>query len=267
MRRPLSVVTSRLNPAGSQFIRLAAFGVLLTVAPLGIAQHAGAGHAGGFGGGHAGFGGGFSGHSFAGSGGRSYSAAPRSFTAAPRMNHSLPARGLASGARGNYTANWAAGRGNNGRYRPPYRGIGVYAGYPYGASWELTPWQLGYPDFLGYGNDVGYDQPSGDSASGIADPGAAPADLDRPPYDGESGYGPSTYAPASASVAPEPELTLIFNDGHRQAIRNYAVTSDSVIVLDDAASGRQQRIPLSQVNLPATEQGAQQSGLDFTPPA
>jgi hypothetical protein len=40
-----------------------------------------------------------------------------------------------------------------------------------------------------------------------------------------------------------------------------------VIVLDQAASGRQQRIPLAALNLPATEQAAEQSGLDFTPPA
>jgi hypothetical protein len=62
-------------------------------------------------------------------------------------------------------------------------------------------------------------------------------------------------------------LTLIFSDGHQQAIRNYVLTSDTLIVLDQAASGYQQRIPLAALNLSATEQAAQQAGLDFSPPA
>jgi hypothetical protein len=37
--------------------------------------------------------------------------------------------------------------------------------------------------------------------------------------------------------------------------------------MDRAAAGYQQKIPLSALNLPATEQAAQQAGLDFTPPA
>jgi hypothetical protein len=62
-------------------------------------------------------------------------------------------------------------------------------------------------------------------------------------------------------------LTLVFNDGHRESIRNYVLTSSSVIVLDQAASGHQQRIPLATLDLNATEEAAQQAGLDFTPPA
>ena len=72
---------------------------------------------------------------------------------------------------------------------------------------------------------------------------------------------------SSDSVAAEPQLMLIFNDGHQEGIHNYVLTSSAVIVLDQAASGRQQRVPLTSLNLPATEQAAQQAGLDFTPPA
>ena len=74
-------------------------------------------------------------------------------------------------------------------------------------------------------------------------------------------------ATVANSVASEPELTLIFNDGHREAIHNYVLTHDALIVMDQAASGRQQQIPLASLNLPATEQAAQQAGLDFSPPA
>ena len=82
----------------------------------------------------------------------------------------------------------------------------------------------------------------------------------QPPYQDSPGV-------AADSVASEPELTLVFNDGHRESIRNYVLTSSSVIVLDQAASGRQQRIPLATLDLNATEEAAQQAGLDFTPPA
>ena len=63
----------------------------------------------------------------------------------------------------------------------------------------------------------------------------------------------------------EPALTLVFKDGRQQAIRNYALTADAVIVLDKAAAGRQERIPLTDLNLTATEAAAQAAGLDFAP--
>ena len=64
-------------------------------------------------------------------------------------------------------------------------------------------------------------------------------------------------------MAAEPQLTLIFQDGHTQTIRNYVMTPSTVIVIDEAASGRELRIPLSELNLQATERAAQQAGLDL----
>src|ERR1019366_10742166 len=85
-------------------------------------------------------------------------------------------------------------------------------------------------------------------------------DYAPPPYK-------TTAAPEPPSpMAPEPQLTLIFRDGHTQTIRNYMLTPITLIVMDQAASGREPRIPLSELNLPATEQAAQQAGLDFSPP-
>ncbi|MGC2639968.1 MAG: hypothetical protein WA294_22510 [Acidobacteriaceae bacterium] len=270
-------------------------GALLTLAPAAFAQHAAGGHAGGFGGGHVGgfsgshggsFGGGFSGHSFGGfSGARGFGSyrAPRSFTTAPRMNYTLPSRGLAS-AYGRMGGRLSAGRGGEWRERGRdgdrgrYRGYG-YGGYPYGAgyAWELTPWELGYPDFLGYGNDVGFSGDSGQPAAGsqqdTADASSDSSDGYRQDYGAAPGYNaalsdnPEPFGAPATTLASEPQLTLIFNDGRREAIRNYALTGDSVIVLDNADTGRQQRIPLSDLNLPATEQAAQQAGLDFSPPA
>lgn len=269
---------------------VALLSLLLVAAPAVLAQRSGGGHAGGFSGGHpGGLSGGFASHGYGGfsSPGRYSVAAPRSFAgaaprafgAAPRFGWSGPGRSyggrpVISGYRGHYSVDHS-GRTDRGHYRPPYRGYGGgYGGYlysPFINSWELLPWDLGYPDFTGY--DDSYDNGSNYVTAPAEQPAEADAAEDpgyRPDYGG-SGYEGSPWMPpsqaASQPVSPEPELTLIFKDGHRQAIRNYALTPDTVIVMDQASTGRQLEIPLAELNLPATEQAAQQAGLRFSPPA
>jgi hypothetical protein len=250
--------------------------VLLAAVSPAFAQRGG--HAGGFSGGHVGgssfggrsFGGGLSSGSF----GRSTQFAPHSFAGAPQFTSTAPNRAFAPGYRTPYGGVTAARRPDvrgDYRYRSPYRG---YGGYPYyGNSWALLPWDIGYPDFTGYNNgyDAGADQgpiqsapaPDDGYRQNYVEPGYEPG------YESgyESGYQPGNQEAPANVVASEPQLTLIFNDGHQQGIHNYMLTSDAVIVLDQAASGRQQRIPLASLNLPATEQAAQEAGLEFTPPA
>lgn len=261
---------------------LAMLGALLTVAPLAVAQHVGAGHSAGFSGGHArGFSGGFQGNfsaprSFNGSSGF----APRGFGAVPRMTWTPPRYGFVPRS-GNYSAyrpSYGAPRPGLDRrdgdhYRRPYhRGYGGYAGYggyPYAFanSWELLPWDLGYPDFTGYGEETGIEnQPSAEEQQPSQDYAAPSGDGYRSDYAPAPWQAPAAPAASPAPVRPEPQLTLIFRDGHTQVIRNYMLTPSDVIVMDDAASGREPQIPLSDLNLPATEQAAHQAGLDFTPP-
>jgi hypothetical protein len=262
-----------------RMLTVAFLSAFLAVVPPAFAQRGGVGggHAGGgFGGGHMGggsFGHGFSGGVSSGSFGRSSGFASRSYASAPRFTSTAPARAFTTGNRLPYGVS-ADRRDGRGGYRSPYRGYGYGYGYPYANSWELLPWDIGYPDFTGYGDydDSGSPQPSSASV-------APPDDGYRQDYAGDSqNYGPQGYGPAYGpgyqdpqptaddTVANEPELTLIFNDGHTQAIRNYVLTASTVIVLDEAASGHQQRIPLASLNVPATEHAAQQAGLDFSPP-
>lgn len=267
---------------------VAILSALVVAAPAAIAQRGAAGHAGGFSGGHSS---GFSGHSFSGSFGssgrissapRSFSSAPyRSFGAAPRMNFRSPAIRYAPGYRtpyGSVRPGYGAvrpgygaarpGYGNRDRYhyRPPYRGYGIYPYNAYANSWELLPWDLGYPDFTGYDNGYnGYeDSAQADQSADYAPPGDPG---DQQPSSGYAGTWIAPHPAVADSVATEPELRLVFLDGHQQAIRNYLLTQNTVIVMDQAASGRQQQIPLAQLNLPATQQAAQQAGLQFTPPS
>jgi hypothetical protein len=263
---------------------------LLLGVPSAFAQRGGhvsggvsGGHAGGsFGGGHisapAGrsFGGSFSGGAFSRPSGVApriapplftSPSAPRSFATAPQFTSTAPSRAFVPGYRIPYRGPTPARRPeqrNDGHHRPPYRG-GI--AYPYANSWEVLPWDLGDPEFTGYN---GYGSGS-DSASDAAQQPAAPSDDAYGPGNQEpayQNYQPAYNQPTGAnSIAGEPELTLIFNDGHREAIHNYVLTAQAVIVLDQAASGHQQRIPLASLDLTATQQAAQQAGLDFTPPA
>jgi hypothetical protein len=241
-----------------RILSVASLSLLLITLPPAFAQRAAGGFSGHASAGHS-FGGSFSG-SFA----RPSGFAPRSFTTAPRMTSTAPTRAFSPAYRIPYgppAASQAARNRNGSRYRSPYRGYAAYGGYPYANSWQLLPWDLGYPDFTGYNtSDAGSDPAQQPTAS------VAPSDDGYRPDYGDPVYQNSA-AISSTSIAQEPQLTLIFSDGHQQAIRNYVLTSDTLIVLDQAASGYQQRIPLAALNLSATEQAAQQAGLDFSPPA
>lgn len=211
--------------------------------------------------------------------------APHTFAPAPNFASSAPRSTYVPGKRlpfGGSASEWHSGdhrdhdrdhdhdRNRNFRYGSPYQGLG-YGGYPYlfANSWELLPGDVDATDFGTYGDDSGSEAEQQQPTAAVA----PPSDGYRPEYTG-SPEPTAEYAPPPAveeqppaSVAREPALTLIFSDGHREDIHNYVLTSDAVIVLDEAASGRQKRIPLSSLDLSATQQAAQQQGLDFTPPA
>ena len=85
---------------------------------------------------------------------------------------------------------------------------------------------------------------------------AAPAP--RPAYTAE--------VPTPAAPLPDqPETTLVFKDGRApQQVQSYAVTRTTLYVLDGA---RRREIPLSQIDLPATQQTNRDAGVDFNVPA
>lgn len=258
---------------------VATLGMFLALFPEALGQHFAGGHPSGFSGGHVGgfSGGGFRGGFSAPPAFRGFSgSAPRGFSVAPRMNWTtprysfVPRQGAYEGYRPPYgTEN--RGWDHRGRYRKSYPGYG-YSGYPYAYanSWELLPWDIGYPDFTGYGDDNDAAEPNNPQVQ----PSGEEQNQPQPESEGyRPEYAPTPYEPpanpALASTPPhnEPQLTLIFKDGHTEIIRNYVLTPSEVIVMDDAASGRIPRISLSDLNLPATERAAHQAGLDFSPPS
>lgn len=282
---------------------IAAFALLFASVSV-SAQRGGGGHAGG-GGGHASFGGhgsfgggGFGGHmgaSHAFSGARSGGFTGRSYgtrSYAPRSY----SRGYYRG--GSYGRSSAFGRGSFGRYGRNHSGIGVrIRSYPYGYNcWGgncgyggYGGW--GYP-YLGGGIDPYWWGDNGDSDSDSS------ADQPAPYYGSDDGlanqmqqqgiplrpapdygsqdydpnYNPNYHARSTPPVQPQqqehtpaaPPTVLVFRDQHQEQVQNYAIVAQT---LWNFTSGHTQKIPLSDLDIPATQKANEDQGVEFRLPA
>jgi hypothetical protein len=66
-------------------------------------------------------------------------------------------------------------------------------------------------------------------------------------------------------VAPQPATVLVFKDGHRSFVANYAIVGNTLF---DFAEGRSRKILLADLDLAATERANDERGVDFrVPPA
>lgn len=83
-------------------------------------------------------------------------------------------------------------------------------------------------------------------------------------------YEPS--APPTASVspprsdsmpAPEP-TTLVFRDGHRERVTNYAVVGETLWILDEQHA---RKVPFASIDLAATRSVNEDAGTEFNVPA
>jgi hypothetical protein len=78
-------------------------------------------------------------------------------------------------------------------------------------------------------------------------------------------------APAPAAAAPpepvpvpaQPSTVLVFKDGHRAEVGNYAIVGDTLFELTD---GRTHKILLADLDLPATQKANDDLGVDFQVP-
>jgi hypothetical protein len=64
-------------------------------------------------------------------------------------------------------------------------------------------------------------------------------------------------------VVAQPSTVLIFRDGHRSEILNYAVVGDTLF---DLGADRTHRILLADLDLPATRKANDDRGVDFQVP-
>jgi hypothetical protein len=212
------------------------------------------------------------------------------FSNAPRMNWNAPHSAVPR-PRPHYALGPTFGAGGRnsgpGLHRPPYdpqhqaaehhehdrdrRGSG-FRPFFFASSTYLVP---GYPGYDNPGYGFGYDD-SGDGSY------AQPADQDQAANDGygneipfqnddqspRGAYPPSYQqqpgpASQSASAPDPPPITLVFNDGRApEQIHNYALTRTTLYVLD----AHHRDIPLTQLDIVATQKANQDSGIDFRLP-
>ncbi|HXP46034.1 MAG TPA: hypothetical protein VN810_02085 [Terriglobales bacterium] len=175
--------------------------------------------------------------------GSASSAGPRSFAGG------VPAQRVGSGiAFGHHPGFVTGSRGRDLHHRRYYPGIvGPYY-WPYYGSY--------YPYDAYYSNDYQPNQAVADSAP----------DDDR--Y-GDHSYNEQRSSPpprAQAPAAPEPEqdpTVLVFRDGHKQEVRNYAIVGQ--MLWDFGAKGTH-KIPLADLDLDTTRKLNDERGVDFVLP-
>jgi len=262
-----------------RLVAIAAF-LFLAASSLQLqAQRGGGGHAstGGHGGfsGHASFGGGFSGsHSFggmrAGSGFASRSFSPTSSFRGPLASRGFNSRGVNSNR---FNRSRAFDRSRN-RFR--LRTYGYGNGYGYGNCY-------GYGYGCGYGYGYGYPY-----LDGGVDPywwdSDSSGDQDQQNQIGlaeemnqqsleeqqmrnqvdQDAYAYARTAPRpprkAATTEADPATVLIFRDQHKEEIKNYAIVGQ---MLWNFSPQGTYKIPLSSLDLPATEKANEDRGVDF----
>ncbi len=266
----------------------ATFVLLAFALPL-FAQHGG-GHASS-GGGH---GGGFGGHSgFSGGGHSSFSA--------PRSNHSSSGMSSRAGY-GAHSASGARSYAGSRAYAPAFHPPGYaysanrsasvnrfdYGNRIDGARFRIRtrgfagPWRYGYPGWYGYYNPYFYDpywlwdsssyyddSQDQDVAPGYVMDQQGPDEQNAPDgYDSsgdQDAYARSApYEPRHAELtAPSAPTTLIFRDQHKEEIQNYAIVGNTLFSF---SAERTQKIPLSDLDIPATTKVNEDRGVNFKVP-
>jgi hypothetical protein len=245
--------------------RLLAFAIfLLFAASVQLqAQRGGGGH--GSAGGHVGFsshgsfGGGFAGgHTFAGS--RSGSAfASRSFSRGSSFRGPLASRAFNS--RG-YNRSGIGLRIRTYPRRGNCYGYGCGWGYGYGYPYLYG----GIDPYWWWDSDSSYDQDQQDQIGLANEMNAQSLDEQRIRQQNDQ-YVYAQSAPRALQqpqqTDPDPATILVFRDQHKEEIKNYAIVGQT---LWNFSPQRTQKIPLSSLDLPATEKANEDRGVDFRVP-
>jgi len=159
-------------------------------------------------------------------------------------------------------------------YRPfwGYRYPGYYAyGYPgyygyYGYAGYYDPLLWGSASSYSYDNASNYSASYDQSQQLQQQINRLEDEVDRLK---DERYARPAAPPAAAAPAtpPKPEsatlTVLIFKDQHREEVHNYAVVGRTVWVFSEQ---RARKIPLDQLNIPATQQANDERGVDFRIP-
>lgn len=141
-----------------------------------------------------------------------------------------------------------------GGYEDPYNALAPY-GYV-GGTFDSS---YSYPPAYGTGPGGGYPYPPNYGPA----PTGSSADVDAQPSAAESQKSSSRSAKGAGSTEAKSEPTvLVFRDGHRQQVSNYAIMGSTLYVLSE----RNARIPIAALDVSATVQINEERGVEFSVP-
>jgi hypothetical protein len=75
---------------------------------------------------------------------------------------------------------------------------------------------------------------------------------------------PAQPSPEKSRPEPLPPTTLVFRDGHREDVQNYAIVGDTLWILNES---RARKRPLTDLDTQATKQANLDRGVDFAVPS
>jgi hypothetical protein len=161
---------------------------------------------------------------------------------------------------------WHGGdKDGHNHYRSSYYSTNVYSwpyAWPYYAG-SYWPWWPYFGDW-----DSG-DTYSADNTSAPAQPQdqyyAPQQEQEYPQYENRPYYPPQIAGSPGVAIS-EPTVTIIYKDGHAEQVRNYALTPTRLLMMDNAAAGFSVQVPLSLIDLPATQAANRATGVEFQPP-
>jgi hypothetical protein len=122
----------------------------------------------------------------------------------------------------------------------------------------------------GYSDAVAEDEEDGGGSALFDRRGSHDNRQRRRAADLELEHEPDTPAAAAAPAKPEEPITaqpstlLLFKDGHKAEVLNYAIVGDTLFDLNE---GRTKKIQLADLDLPATLKANEDRGVDFQMPA
>jgi hypothetical protein len=230
---------------------IAAFVLLLVCAPL-SAQHGG-GHASGgghgFGGGHGGFSGG---HAFSGThSGSGFAARPSAhggFASRPSISSSSRGFNRSGGVRLR-TRGFRNNRFGHGVYGYPWLYGGIYDPYWWWDSGSAYDQDQQYD--IGLANEMNQQSLEEQRARRESDQDVYARSAPPPPRDKER-------------TEAVPATVLVFRDQHKLEVQNYAIVGQTLWTF---APQHTERIPLSDLDLPATTKANDERGVDFRLPS
>lgn len=165
-------------------------------------------------------------------------------------------------SRGNSHHYGHGGYGYHHHYRYGY-GYGYGYGYPYYGYYGYDP--LFWDSSSSYDSSEGYQQQNEQLSQQINELSNQVAQL-REQQQIQS-YTPSSSnrqtPPAAAKADPTATTVLIFRDQHREEISNYAVVGRTVWVFNEEQA---KKIPLAELDVPATIKVNDDRGVDFNVP-